>query len=340
MAVNKHALIRYRVLDRCLGNPGKRYFIEDLLSECNAKLQEIEPHSRGIQRRQLFDDINYMESEEGWSAEITRISWGKKKYYRYKDLNFSISKQPLNEAEVDQLKSAMEIISRFSGMPQFQWISEFASKIDPTQVSGVGTKAIISFDNNSYLTGIERLSELYYAILYKKTLSISYHPFKSVKPQLLNIHPYYLKQYNNRWFLLGYNHELQRLSTVALDRIREIKEKPIKYLENTEYDFEEYFEDIIGVTRHDLPVEKVIMHFNRDAAPYIISKPLHGSQKIVRNSSNGLTLSVEIIPNFEFEAIILSFGENVVIIAPTHLRDKINSRIQLSLENIKSAIFN
>ena len=110
MSINKSALIRYKILDRCFGNPGKKYFIEDLVVECNRTLIEIDPNSRGIQRRQLYEDIRYMESAEGWSAEIERIPFGKKKYYRYADKSFSINNQPLNAAEMEQLYSSIEII--------------------------------------------------------------------------------------------------------------------------------------------------------------------------------------------------------------------------------------
>ncbi len=336
MSVNKYALIRYRVLDRCFSNPGRRFFIEDLLKECNAKLAEINTETKGIQRRQLFDDINYMESAEGWNAEIIRIPWGKKKYYRYKDPDFSISKSPLNEAEEAQLRSALDIVSRFSGMPQFQWISEFTSKIDSDLVTGPIQKTIISFDNNAYLTGIERLSDLYFAILYKKPLSVLYHPFKSVDSQISVIHPYYLKQYNNRWFLLGYNAESDNLTNFALDRIKRIDEVQVEFIENDKYDFDEYFEDIVGVTRLNLPLEKIVLYFNRDTAPYIMSKPLHGSQKIVRNSTDGVTLSLDVIPNYELETLLLSFGENVLVISPVKVKQKIAKRIEEASKNYKA----
>src|ERR1700761_2513158 len=120
MSINKNALIRYKILDRCFGNPGKRYFIEDLVSECNKQLIEIDPNSRGVQKRQVFEDIKYMESSEGWSVQIERIAFGKRKYYRYANKNFSIDNQPLNAVEIEHLRSAMAIISRFKGMPQFQ----------------------------------------------------------------------------------------------------------------------------------------------------------------------------------------------------------------------------
>lgn len=70
MATNKHAYIRYKVLDKCFGNPGRRYFIENLIEECEKILMDIDPASRGISRRQVLADIAFMESGDGWGLNL------------------------------------------------------------------------------------------------------------------------------------------------------------------------------------------------------------------------------------------------------------------------------
>jgi hypothetical protein len=97
MSINKNALIRYQALDRCFRNTGRMYFWDDLLEECNKATMDFDPKSEGIQRRQLFDDIRFMESEAGWSIPLSRNRYGRKVYYRYEDLSFSINNQPLNK---------------------------------------------------------------------------------------------------------------------------------------------------------------------------------------------------------------------------------------------------
>lgn len=129
MATNKNALIRYKVLDNCFRNPGRRYFINDLIAECESVLLEIDPNSNGISRRQIFEDISFMESKEGWSIELNKLRDGKKVYYRYVDMSFSINNMPLNEIEINQLKAALDILTQFKGMPQFEWINELVPKL-------------------------------------------------------------------------------------------------------------------------------------------------------------------------------------------------------------------
>ena len=274
MADNKHAQSRYRALDKCLSNPYRKYFVEDLLEACRIALEEITPGTKGISRRQLFDDINHMRSEAGYSAPIVSLKDGKKTYYRYSE-NFSIDKQPLNQAEIEQIKAAINVLGRIKGMPQFEWINELAPKLEQSFLLNKGEPEIISFDNNAYLKGIEYLGPLFHHILYHQALCINYRSYKSDKEVKFILHPYHLKQYNNRWFLLGLNQKYSSISTLALDRILSIEEEKIDFQPNETIDFNEYFEDIIGVTLPENGVlETVILEFDKDAAPYVLSKPI------------------------------------------------------------------
>lgn len=327
MASNKHASIRYRVLDKCLGNPHKKYFLDDLIEACNKELLEIDPNSKGISRRSIQADLNHMASAEGWNAPIEGISFGKKKYFRYNDKNFSIDSQPLNQAELEQIKAAMHVLSHFKGMPQFEWLNELNPKMENALLMEKDTAPIIGFDNNNYLTGIDRLGDLFHAILYKKPLCITYQSYKRTEPSKQLIHPYYLKQYNNRWFLLGLNAKLNKITNLALDRIIAVDDEQILFIENA-IDFEDYFDDIIGVTiPENTAKEKIVLKFAPSASPYVYSKPLHHSQKKIDYSKSELTISIEVIPNYELESLILSFGERVEVLEPTEIVNKIKNRI-------------
>ena len=329
MATNKHAQIRYKILDSCFRNTGRTYTFEDLMNACNDALAEIDPKSNGISVRTLRDDIAFMESEIGWSAEIERIKIGKKAIYRYQDPNFSINNQPLNQTELTQINSALEIISRFDGMPQFSWVNEIVTKINNGFELKDNSDSVISFDSNQYLKGIEYLGELFNAILNCKTLNMVYKPFKSENSINFILHPYYLKQYNNRWFLFGLNDEYKSISNIALDRIVKFEISKTKYIKNKNIDFKEYFEDIIGVTRPENgKVITLELLFTNDEAPYILTKPIHGSQKKKKHDENGLLVSIDIIPNIELERLILSFGENVKIISPKAFSNKLKHRIE------------
>ena len=326
MSQNKNAIIRYNTLNKCFRNPGRNYAIDDLLDECNKALADENPNTDGIKRRQLFVDIKFMESENGWSIDLERIPFGKKNHYRYEDMGFSISNQPINEIEAEQIKSAMMILSRFKGMPQFNWVEEIIPKLEQAFGTKSIEKEIISFDSNQYLKGVEHLGTLFNAILYKKVIEVEYQSFKSEKPNNSQIHPYYLKQYNNRWFLFGKSKQFETLTTFSLDRIISISEVDEEYIENAEYNFTEYFDDVIGITIPiDTNIELIKLQFSTKQAPYIITKPLHGSQKNKPIDENGVLITIEVIPNYELKSLLLSFGKEVNVISPTWLKDEIIS---------------
>lgn len=333
MSNTKNAQIRYQALDRCLRNIGKRYYIEDLLEVCNQALRNFNGSESGINKRQLYDDLRFMESEEGWAAPILRIQDGRKKYLRYENPSFSINNQPLNEAELRQLQTGMALLKRFEGIPQLDELYTLITNLQSSNgIQEIAPK--VSFDTNPYLRGLEYLQPLFNAIAYQQVLSINYKDFRHPSAYQITFHPYFLKQYNKRWFVLGYHSERDRSNiNLALDRIQDIQVVRSPYRKDTT-DWQEHFEDVIGVSR---PANQEVMLIEiwvaPETAPYIETKPLHGSQKIKSNSEKGMVLTLELIPNFEFYSIILSFGALIKIISPQlvveHIKQQINQLSQL-----------
>jgi predicted DNA-binding transcriptional regulator YafY len=336
MAVNKNAILRYQVLDRCFRNPGRKYTIDDLLENCNNALCELNPESGGVRKRQLYNDISFMESEQGWSIPLLRIKSEDQKhpkvYLKYEDQSFSINNQPLNQSEAYQLNSALQVLSRFTGSPQFEWINEITSILEDKFGLRSKQNEVISFDSNIDLVGLSYIKPIFTAITNQTVLSISYRDFKSAEPYFITFHPYYLRQYNNRWFAFGLNSEKKHaIWNIALDRIQSIQELNADYIES-DNDWDEYFYDIIGVTKPEgKPVEKIILRFNSEQAPYILTKPLHPTQK-KKDLVNGVEVSIEVIQNYELERLILSFGERVKVIAPADLRERITIYLRDALE--------
>lgn len=329
MATNKHAIIRYQTLDKCFRNLGRRYFMDDLIKECNLALIEFSGENSGVKRRQLFEDIRFMESSQGWSIPLRKFRDGRKVYYRYEDLSFSINNQPLNDTEVNQLKEALLTLSRFKGLPQFEWVDELTARLD----SGLGLSnvehKVIEFEQNQYLKGLEHITPLYNAILFEKVVSLSYQSFKQTTSTLMQFHPYFLKQYNNRWFALGKTEGFDTITNVALDRILSIEDSNLPYQKNVAIDFEEYFEEVIGVSFPPNAVPVLItLKVENSLLPYIQTKPLHGSQKIKPKEEQHSIITLELIPNYELESLILSYGERMEVIQPETLKIKIKTRIQ------------
>ncbi|NJB82761.1 helix-turn-helix transcriptional regulator [Wenyingzhuangia aestuarii] len=333
MATNKNAIIRYQALDKCFRNTGKSYSILDLIEACNQALYDFNGSSTGIKRRQVYEDINFMKSEQGYGVDLEVTKQGRTAYYRYADPNFSINNQPMNETEAQQLKEALLTLNRIKGMPQFGWVEELTLKLEKDLDIHETPREILGFESNPYLKGLEHLNTLFHAILYEKVLIVGYQTFQKNEVEEISMHPQYLKQYNNRWFLLGTNSKYKPVTTLAIDRIAFIKETKDVY-EVSDIDFTERYEDIIGVTRGlDTEITKVTLHANPGLSAYMVTKPLHGSQKKVSLDDHGFTFTIEVIPNYELEQQILSYGEAIKVLSPSWFVDKIKGRIKTSLAN-------
>ncbi|QOD60671.1 WYL domain-containing protein [Polaribacter haliotis] len=334
MSTNKHAIIRYQTLDKCFSNSGKRYYIEDLLEACNDAIYNFDESSNGIKKRQLYDDIKFMESEQGWSIPLEKVKDGRRAFYRYEEATFSINSQPLNNAEAEQLKSAILVLTRFKGLPQFEWVNELIPKLDKTFGLYNKNKEIISFDNNQFLKGTEFITPLFKAIQNKQTLIIEYKSFKSNVSQNIVFHSYHLKQYNNRWFLFGKNDEYKNLTNLALDRIETVEQNSKPFDETELVNFEEYFDDFIGVTKPiNAVLTKIILNATVALAPYIITKPLHGSQRKIKLSEKNFIFSIDVIPNFELKKQLLSFGNEITVIEPLELKNEIVEILNKNIDN-------
>lgn len=325
MATNKHAIIRYQALDKCFGNFGRRYYIDDLIKACNDAIYEYAGIEEGIKRRQIYLDIVFMESEQGWQIPLERIKDGRKVYFRYCEKDFSINNKPLTDSEVSQLKDTILMLGRFNGMPQFEWMHELVSKLEDKFHLKCNTGNYLAFDQNPYLKGLSYLSVLFNSITNQQTLVIEYKGYDKPITTWV-IHPYYIKQYNNRWFLFGLNEQYNAITNLPLDRIESVAQSSHRYIVNRKIDFEEYFDDIIGVTiPPDGKLEKIVLRFTIDRLSYILSKPLHPSQKI-KDKGAGL-VEISVIPNKELESLILSFGCQVEVISPANFRDSIKCQI-------------
>jgi predicted DNA-binding transcriptional regulator YafY len=337
MATNKHAIIRYQALDKCFSNFGRRFYIDDLIEACSNAIYDFTGKNDGIKRRQLFEDIKFMESEAGYSIPLEKIGDGKKKYYRYSDKNFSINKQPLSPTEAEQLKDTIMMLNRFKGLPQFDWMEEVLARFEDTFKLKANVDNVVGFEQNPYLIGIEHFTPLFNAICNKQSLKIEYRASYG-ESQCYVIHPYFLKQYNNRWFLFGLSQreEQNKLMNMAIDRIVGFESISLAFIENMDIDFTEFFDDVVGVTiPNDKEVEKIRLKIDKKRYSYIETKPIHPTQTVKEKNDEHVIIELKLIPNYEFETLLLGFADSIEIIEPHSLREVISERAKRIFERNK-----
>ena len=332
MATNKNASIRYQALDQCFRDKYHRYYVEDLISKCEEALLYYNG-TGGVSRRQIFEDIKYMESEAGWSIPLERHKDGKRVYYRYADPQFSINAQPLTEDEARQMETVILTLSRFRGMPSNEWVNDVISNLEWRFHLKRSNHNVITFEQNARLKGLQYLSPLIDATLHQQVLRITYQSYKQqAVPRTLLVHPYHLKEYNNRWYLLALDQDCGLITRLALDRIHAVEvEEQAHYIPN-DTDFEHYFDDVIGVTVPDASVARmpILLRISARQLAYIQSKPLHASQTLI--DAEQRILRIEVKPNYELDYHILALGPDVEVLEPADYRAHIRQKLTETLE--------
>lgn len=332
MANTKNAQLRYRVLDKCFRNHLSPMTFEELKNEIDRVMEDLDSNIPLISDRTLREDIRIMRAESGFDAKIKSRMFpdGKYRYY-YEIPNFSIFKSNISEKDYNTLQSTIEMLCRYRGLPSTAWLEEVITSLEYRFDLKVNRKTLVSFEQNSELKGLEHLSSLIDATMEQQALDIIYRSYRG-KERTYAISPYYIKQYNGRWFLFGLDNATSRLMNLALDRIVSFKQSSEPFVPNTDFDFDTYFDDIIGVTVPDADVRKetIELRFAEDRYPYVVSKPIHPSQKVIDPQAHIVSISVK--PNRELYQRLFSFIPDVEVLSPEWLRNEIAERLKTALD--------
>ena len=341
MPVNRNALIRYRTIDACLQNRYKKWTLEALIEACSDALYEFQGIDRGVSRRTVQADIEMMRSNKlGYEAPIEVVD---KKYYTYADKNYSINNTPINQQDLQVLGEVSDLLKQFKGFGHFADLNEMVSKLeDKIYTQKTHSPPVIDFEKNNNLKGLEWIEVIRRAIVAKKALCITYQSFKARAANTFCFSPYLLKEYRNRWFMLGRRHlRNQDLQNLALDRIQQITDAPANepYRPNTDIDLVNYYSNVIGVTKtsHQRDTE-VVFWIDHDNAPYVITKPLHASQKLLTEDTTGKIFSIRVILNFELERELLGFGAKIKVLGPRFLRQTIKRQLEKALGHYEEVV--
>ena len=338
MPVSKNALIRYKTIDKCLRNRFRRWTLDDLIEACSDALYEYEGRDEGVSRRTIQLDIQMMRSEKlGYNAPIKVVD---NKYYIYEDPDYSITESPLSPQDIVKMGEAVRVLRQLSGFQEFSGMEDIMGRLeDRVNMAKERTAPVIFFDKNDRLKGLEFIEPLHGAILAKHPVRMTYQGFRALTPNTFTFHPYALKEFNNRWFVYGTRPKVSPVVNLALDRIVSMEEDPdTPFVARPDFNPETYFDDLVGVSK--MPgnkTEKVRFRASPDDAPYIDTKPIHASQRIVERSADGsMVFEINVIINRELVRLLFGFAEGVEVLSPRKLRRQMEKHFRLGLQNYES----
>ena len=319
MPINKNAFIRYKYLDKLLSDYHHYYDIHDLTDKVNAILNDNGFSQVG--QRCIEKDLDVLGSTP-FDAPIEHIRLNGKNVIRYRVRYFSIFKKEMREEEANLLREVLSAIGQFEGLDNFSWLDGFKQGYRYKEMPKV-----ISFSCNPYLQNSNMLGKLFDYISNKVVICLSYHTFTDETSRSIVFHPYLLKQYNDRWYLLGAADSDKAILHFALDRIDEVKSMPEKkYIECPE-DLSERFDDIVGVTLYkDRDIQHILCWVSDRSKGYVDTKPIHGSYTPIKGDKDsqlrnefpqlqgGVFFTLDCISNYELIRELCSYGKDLLVL--------------------------
>lgn len=332
MASNKNALIRYKTIDYCLRNNFKKWTLDDLIEACSDALYEYEGKDVNVSKRTIQLDIQLMRSDKlGYNAPIEVYE---RRFYKYAEPDYSITNIPVTDNDIKVMNDAIQLLRQFKDFSLFKEMNGVLQRLeDSVYSSQENKKSIIHLDKNEQLKGLEFIDPIYAAIQQKKAIKVTYQSFSAHQPNDMVLHPQLLKEFNNRWFLLCGNHT--KFVNLALDRMSKISIiDDVDYIDlNINGDV--FYKDVVGVTVSKTRAERIQFWVDKKNAPYVITKPFHRSQRIIKHTDNGVIFNIFVQINYELERMILGFGDSIEVIKPDKLRNRILGKLHQAVRNYK-----
>lgn len=323
---------RIRIIDQCLQNTSVNWTLKKIHEKVSDFLWE--EFKTSISERSINDDLNYLIEHK--FAPIEKRRDGRYIYYYYEE-NFELHAPIVDKDEYLSLAVANDILKNLKGFPLAKDLKRILEKVQhQVEVDANSLNTFIQFEEQPELKNINLLQELFECIKEETVLNIQYKGFKSDEIIIKTIHPYLLKQYNKRWFLFGYDAQFDRIDNSPLDRIVKIKPTNESFVK-VEFDASEYFKDVVGVTKYvDSKIETILFSVTKERVDYVLTKPIHASQKVVSNNDDGsIDLCINVIPNNELLQQLLSFGKDIKVKAPSFWVDKIKNEFEMALNSYK-----
>jgi predicted DNA-binding transcriptional regulator YafY len=329
MAVTTKQIGRYRVIDECLqngfhtpstsSNPEHRgvWSLDDLKDAIEEKLDLEKP----VSDRTMKEDIHRMKEDAdlAYYAPIENI---RGVGYYYDDKDYKLTEQPLKPADIEALKDVVEFLHQFKG---FRYFADAEGLIHNIEENITKSEFIdVEFDILPDYRGLEYIEPLKKAMKDKVVLKMTYRSFSDDAEVPRHIHPYMLKQYNNRWFVYAFTEEYKDTNRTegiyGLERIISLEKSSKKYRKPNVKRIKNYFKNIIGVTNfEDSDVVNIVIRMKKHRANYLRTKPVHSSQKVTKESLEYDWFSFKLKPNPEFRALLLGYGQDVVVEEPASL---------------------
>ena len=172
--------------------------------------------------------------------------------------------------------------------------------------------------------GTEYLQGVLYAIRNRVKLNFRYSSFWEEVNSIRSVEPYAVKEFRNRWYLVGMDLKDNKIKTFGLDRVSDFKVSRLNFIYPEGFNVNDLYRHCFGIISPNAPKpHKIELWFNGVQGKYIKSLPLHESQYIISDTEEGLVIGLTLYLTYDFLMELLSYGGNVKVLKPEVLIEQI-----------------
>jgi predicted DNA-binding transcriptional regulator YafY len=323
---NKEAYIRYQLIDECLRNRSKSYpTMEDLIDYCEQKI------GKSFGMSTIKKDLSDMRNDEllGYHApiEFSKIDKG----YYYSNPDYSIAKISLTNDDLEKLQLALDVLHRYEDIKHIAGFSDVLEKVLKTvritnNAKVKNIEQVIQLETAPAMKGMELIDEMANYIIEKQPISFDYFSYYTKKIKKHLVHPYLIKEYRNRWYVVALEHDVKEVRVFGLDRISNCIPEPISFTKSADFNAEMLFKYSFGITINDLKPAEIILSFSAEQRYYFLSQPVHATQEVIKDTDKEFRIKITVIPSYELIQFIKSFGSKVKVLSPASLQKQVNER--------------
>lgn len=323
----KNALIRYRIIDRCIRNKYKSYPSKQELREaCEENLFGTN-YGEHICDSTIEKDLFNMRMDHDAPIKYSKKHNG----YYYEDPSYSINDIPLTEDDLESIQFAVNTLQQFREVDMFKQFGQAIDKIvDRVAIESKQSlnseNPIVQFETAYSSGGNEFLPPLYEAIISKNKVIFNYKSFKSTDFKERIVSPLLLKEYRNRWYLISFDESKNDIITFALERMLNLESIKENSIIPSSFNPKEYFEYSTGITAYKGEPELIEIKADSISAKYILSQPFHHSQKLISEYNEYSIFQLKVFISEELIRSFLSFGGEIEVLTPANLRSIIKQR--------------
>ena len=316
MNLSKSAFRRYKVIDELVRNPRRKYpTMNEIIDACWEKL-DFMPSKETIQKDIANMRLPY---PDGFDAPIHYCP--RNKGYEYTDPNYALAGVSLRQEELDTIRESVDLIRSIGGSRishQFNnAVEKLISATIERNINEEEKRPVLQTMIPPISRGFEHFDSFYLACKERMPISFIHFSYKKRNYRHVIIHPFLIKEFENRWYIIGYSENHQEIRTFGMDRISEplLLKKKFHKVDSSAIDA--HLNDIYGVFPIPNAKKEVIrIKVSELGTHYMQAYPLHESQVIKKHSEGTSEITFQLIPSIELARYLLSQGRHVQIIAP------------------------